>query len=518
MRDLRLPAALLVLLATPLVAAEAPFRGAVDLEIEVGDAPPASDGAAVTAVPVFAGERVADAVGGPAAARVDALELLSDKEHETLPLISAEATGGGSVWLLRAGPEADLDGAALRRLGGVAAREVRRRAVKTLVFRLRGDVPPAEAAAAVVEGVLDGLFDAGIHKTGREAPALRRLRLSGIDATTEVRTAVERAQVRARAVQLARSLGLEPGNEVYPEVLAGHARRIAAAGGLEIEVVDEKGLVERGFGGIWAVGKGSARPPRLIVLRYRAPEPSGVTLALVGKGVCFDSGGLSLKTYDDVHEMKNDLGGGAAVLAAMEIVAAERPGVDVLALVPAVENMPDGGAQRQGDVFTGYNGKTVEVMSTDAEGRLILSDALAYAVELGATHLVDVATLTGTVIRAVGDHRTGAFSNDDAFYARFADAAERAGELVWRLPIDEEHARGITDSLVADLNETGGKAGASIGARFLSEFVAGRPWIHLDIAGTSWPERKVPYRDEGPTGVMTRTLAELAHELAASGR
>jgi leucyl aminopeptidase len=201
----------------------------------------------------------------------------------------------------------------------------------------------------------------------------------------------------------------------------------------------------------------------------------------------------------------------------MKILGRLAPRVNVLGIVPAVENMPGPDAQKPGDVFTGYSGKTVEVMSTDAEGRLILSDAVSYAVEQGATHLVDVATLTGTVRRALGDTHVGAFASDDAFFDMLQTASAVTGESFWRLPIDEEYARGIKSSMVADLNETGGDAGASIGAKFIQQFTGGKPWIHLDIAGTSWPSHTPPYRGAGPTGVTVRTLAELATLMGEAG-
>jgi leucyl aminopeptidase len=229
--------------------------------------------------------------------------------------------------------------------------------------------------------------------------------------------------------------------------------------------------------------------------------------------VIFDSGGISLKGGQGMYRMKGDMAGGATVLAVMKIISQLKPTINVLGVVPAVENIPGPRAQKPGDVFVGYSGKTVEVMSTDAEGRLILSDGVSFAVSQGATHLVDIATLTGTVRRALGDRHVGTFSSDDGFFAKLQEAALVTGESFWRLPIDDEYARGIKNSLVADLNETGGDAGASIGAKFIQQFTDGKPWIHLDIAGTSWPTYTPPYRDAGPTGVTVRTLAELVMQM-----
>jgi leucyl aminopeptidase len=269
-------------------------------------------------------------------------------------------------------------------------------------------------------------------------------------------------------------------------------------------------MASMGMGGVLAVGQGAAFPPRFISLKYRTAGASQTTLAIAGKGVTFDSGGITLKPGPNMYRMKGDMAGGAAVLAAMRAIATLKPSVNVIGLVPAVMNLPDGTAQRPGDVFTNLSGRTVEVMSTDAEGRMILSDALSYAVRQGATHIVDIATLTGAVVTALGSVHTGAFASDDGFFDSLQQAARRTGEQFWRLPIDDEYARGIRSSLVADLNETGGAAGASVGAKFIQQFAEGRPWIHLDIAGTSWPDPPAPHMAAGPTGVTVRTLAELA--------
>lgn len=518
MRSVRLAFVLALPAAAALAAEAPPLRGVVDLAVSVDARPLAALEADAVALPVFAGEelsRVLSPAGGsasPAVAVAARLGLLPPKPFELLPLVAPQGFRAATLWLVSAGPRADAE--TLRRFAGTATRELRRRELDALTLYLRGGLADEVAASAAVEGALLGLFDAGLHKTGGRASRLATLRLAGVADAPEVRTAAARGRERALAVNFARSLAVEPANYLYPELLAEHARAMARESGLEVEVFDETEIQRRGFGGVWAVGKGGANPPRVIVLRYRSPAPTTVKLALLGKGVCFDSGGISLKPGEGMYEMKADMAGGAAVLAAMRMIAAERPGIDVLGVVPAVENMPDGRAQRPGDVFVGYSGKTVEVLSTDAEGRLILSDALAYAVEQGATHLVDVATLTGTVIRALGDHRAGAFASDERLYAALERAAARTGERFWRLPIDDEHGEEIEKSLVADLNETGGKAGASVGAHFLRAFTSGRPWIHLDIAGVAWPQGKEPYRDEGPTGAPARTLAELAHALA----
>jgi leucyl aminopeptidase len=503
---------------------DAPVRGQVELRVSADSRPLAQVEADVLAVPVFDGEdplaTVLTGAGGELAAAVRAAaaqNALARAPYSTLSFFAPRGFAARRLLLLSAGPEGEVDAVRLRRLAGAAVRQVRGQQVASLVFVARGRTPAAEAARAAAEGALLGLFDPGLHKSNRTAAHLREFRVAGLRGeAAALGAALERGAALAHATNFARSITQEPANFMTPEVMANHARRIAREGGLEVEVFDERQMEAMGMGGVIAVGKGSANPPRFIVLRYRPARASNVTLAFVGKGVTFDSGGISIKPAANMYRMKGDMAGGAAVLGAMQAVARLRPDVNVIGVVPAVENMPDGRAQKPGDVFTNLSGKTVEVLNTDAEGRLILSDGIAYAVRQNATHIVDIATLTGSVRTALGDTHTGAFASDDALYDALVAASRRSGESFWRLPIDEEYAREIRDSLVADLNETGGLAGASVGAKFIQEFTAGRPWVHLDIAGTSWPESSMPYMSAGPTGVTVRTLAELAFTLGAS--
>ena len=508
----------LMVFAGPAGAQNLPVRGVLPLAIEVDGAPLAQMAVDALVVPVFAGEDPLATVLQPAAAglrpAVDAArgqQAFGGEMFGAVPLFAPSGLAAPRLVLMNAGAEATLDAHRLRRLAGAAVRQLRQQQIGSIGFWIRGKAPTLDAAAAVAEGALIAHFEPGIHKSDLRQSALARLRIGGAGAPgTAMSAAIDRARVLAEAQNFARSITLEPSNSMTPEHLAQHARQIAAETGLEVEILDEKQMAQLGMGGVLAVGQGAAFAPRFIALRYRAPAGSSTTLALAGKGVTFDSGGISLKDAANMYRMKGDKAGGAAVLGAMRAIARLRPSVDVIGLVPAVMNLPSGTAQRPGDVFTNLAGRTVEVMSTDAEGRMILSDALTYAVRQGATHIVDVATLTGSVVTALGDVHTGAFASDDAFFASLTSASRRTGESLWRLPIDDEYARGIRSSLVADLNETGGTAGASVGAKFLQQFVDGRPWIHLDIAGTSWPDTPGPHIAAGPSGVTTRTLAELA--------
>ena len=494
------------------------LRGAIELDVVVETRPVVEIDADVVVLPVFDGE---DVLSGPlkgasrglssAVGVASSHKAMTGSLFQSASFFGPEGMACSRLLMIGAGEEKDLDGERLRRLAGAAVREVRKNDVASIAFVLRGKLPPAEAAMAVTEGATLGLFDAGIHKSDNKRVAPVNLRIAGISAVSDaVDAAIDKAGLMAQATNFARSLVVEPANYVTPEVMAAHGRAIARDTGLEVQVFDDEQMKEMGMGGVLAVGKGSVNRPRFIVMSYRSPEPSDVTLAFVGKGVCFDSGGISIKGREGMYRMKGDMAGGATVLAVMKILGRLKPKVNVLGIVPAVENMPGPYAQKPGDVFTGYSGKTVEVMSTDAEGRLILSDGVSYAVAQGATHLVDIATLTGTVGRALGDRHVGTFASDDNLFDLLQAASKRTGESFWRLPIDEEYARGIKSSLVADLNETGGIAGASIGAKFIQQFTEGKPWIHLDIAGTSWPDYTPAYRGSGPTGVTVRTLAELA--------
>ena len=306
----------------------------------------------------------------------------------------------------------------------------------------------------------------------------------------------------------ARSLVNEPGNKLTPTVLGQRAAAMAKEVGLTCEVYSTEKLHELKMGAFWSVSQGSAEPPALIVMRY---EPEGVTdgpvLGLVGKGITFDTGGISIKPSDNMEKMKYDMAGGAAMIGAMRAIALLKPKVRVIGIVCAAENMPDGKAQKPGDVQTAMSGKTIEIINTDAEGRLVLADGLAYAKQLGATHLIDAATLTGACVVALGMVNAGVFSNHDETYGKFAAALE-SGEKFWRLPLGDEYADMIKSD-IGDIKNTGGRwGGASTAAEFLKVFAEETPWIHLDIAGVAWVEDARPYIAKGPSGIAVRSIVE----------
>jgi leucyl aminopeptidase len=384
-------------------------------------------------------------------------------------------------------------------------------------------VSSAEQARAIVEGTALGPYDAGRWKTNgheRRRP-VERLILCGTGAT-EIREEANRANVVAKWTNRCRDLVNAPPNELTPERLADWAgQNVGALDNIRFEVLGPEEIRAAGMGALGAVSQGSANPARLITLRYRPSQETrgDIVLGLVGKAITFDAGGLSLKPADRMEEMKSDMSGGAAVLAALGAIAELELPVEILAVVPATENMPGGGAYRPGDIITALNGKTIEVTNTDAEGRLILADALWYARESGATHLIDFATLTGAMVVAMGDYYAGLFGNDPDWVEEIRSAAERSGDHVWPWPLHETYRRYIR-SRVADMkNSSEHRQGSPIlAARFLEEFVGEGPWAHLDIAGTAYLERgREDYYDrEGATGYGVRLLAELAQRLSSS--
>jgi leucyl aminopeptidase len=325
---------------------------------------------------------------------------------------------------------------------------------------------------------------------------------------------VETGKICAEAVKLSRDLVNEPANYMTPTILAEVTREQASKYGLDIQVMEKDFMQKEGMGGLLGVAQGSAQPPKFIVMKYKGTQKKETDIALVGKGITFDSGGISLKPSENMGEMKGDMAGGAAVIAAITAIAQLKPAINVVAIIPATENLPSGTAMRPGDVITQMNGKTVEIISTDAEGRLILADAICYARKIGAKRIVDVATLTGSCRIALGDICTGTFGNDQTFTQQVISAGDKAGECLWQLPLKEEY-KDLNKSDVADLKNSGGRnAGAISAAWFLAEFAETTPWVHLDIAGTSTTDKDRGYNVKGATGIPVRSLINMVLSLA----
>jgi len=324
----------------------------------------------------------------------------------------------------------------------------------------------------------------------------------------------ERGRIIGEAVNFARTLALTPANDMTPTHLAARAEAAARRLGLGFEALDEERMAKLGMGALLGVSRGSDEPARLIVLRYDGDPSSNERLAFVGKGLTFDSGGISIKPAENMHEMKYDMSGGAGVIAALTAIAQLKPKINVLGLAPASENLPGPRAVKPGDILRAMNGKTIEVINTDAEGRLILADALCYARELGATKIVDCATLTGACVVALGHAASAAFTNDDGFMHRFLDVSKHSGERYWQMPLYDDYKKAVK-SEIADLRNSTGRAGGSCtAAAFLSNFVDDKPWIHLDIAGTAYVDDPAPGMAKGPTGVPVRALVAFAEDLA----
>ncbi|MEA2447677.1 MAG: leucyl aminopeptidase, partial [Actinomycetota bacterium] len=383
-----------------------------------------------------------------------------------------------------------------------AAASIRRLSERTHVASaLHGS--DAAAIAPSVEGFLLGSHQTPSQKRDPKPSKVSKLEIIDADPAE-----LKRGRVYADATIRARDLVNEPASVLDPQTLSDRAQAFADGAGLDCEVLGQKELEKGGFGGLLAVARGSTAPPRLIRLRHRPRKARG-KIVLVGKGVTFDSGGLSLKTPAGMETMKTDMGGGAAVIAAMAALPDLDVNLEVIGLVPATENMPSGSALRPGDVITHYGGRTTEVLNTDAEGRLILADALTLASELEPDAIVDIATLTGSMTVALGHKMSGAFATDDALWAELAEAGSSAGEPAWRLPLVEDYKKSL-DSTVADMKNVGTRyGGAIVAALFLREFVTpGIPWVHFDIAGTGRSENGSDESPKGGTGVITRTLLE----------
>ena len=373
------------------------------------------------------------------------------------------------------------------------------------------------ATQAVTEGALLGVYSFRKHITKEpEYSEIKQLLIVGRN-QAELSLLVRgsnKGKILAEATNLARDMVNESANYMTPNRMAEMAAELAKAHRLEVSVLEQEQMQELGMGGLLGVAQGSQQPPKFIILRYRGGDSAEADVALLGKGITFDSGGLSIKPSEGMAEMKGDMAGGAAVMAAISAVAQLQLKINVLAIIPATENLPSGKALKPGDILTAMNGKTIEIISTDAEGRLILADALSYAKKLGVKFIVDVATLTGACRVALGDVYSGAFGNNQELMDKVIAAGAEAGELIWQMPMHEQYKEQIKSD-VADIKNVGGKWGGAItAAHFLAEFVGDTPWVHLDIAGTSLNEKEQGYLVKGATGVPVRTLVNLVLSLA----
>lgn len=432
-------------------------------------------------------------------------------------VFATPVTGSGCaarrVALVGCGGAGEMTSERLRRIGATCGYSARRFRAKSAGFLVRAGMNAAPAAQHVVDGFVTTEFENAPYKAGKNTPdALSLVTLAAPGAgDADIEAAVRRGVIVGRAANFTRGLANEPANLLTPEDLARRVADASVAAGLSVDVLDERKLGDLRMGLLLGVGQGSTRPPRMIVIRYEpAGAPAAPVIGLVGKGVTFDTGGVSIKPADGMERMKSDMSGAAAVAGAMQAVARLGGGFRTIAVIPAAENMVDGHAIRPGDVLTGASGTTVEVINTDAEGRLILGDALWYARELGCTHLVDVATLTGACSIALGRHVSGLLGQPDEWIETVRELGERGGDRLWQLPIYEEAREQLRSEIADVVNSAGRPGGVITAAAFLREFAGSGPWAHLDIAGTAWAETKEPYQPKGATGVAVRTLIEIA--------
>jgi len=461
-----------------------------------------------------------DAASGGEVARALASTEFTGKVFELFAAVVVDRNWRARrLLLVGAGPLTECGGELVRKLAAASGLAVRSSRAARVGFVLRGDGDLAELAQAVAEGLTLSEFNVGSYKTHGPAPpkapawtvALADERSDIVDRT---RAAIVRGRLLAECSNLARELANEPSNALTPREFARRAAALATDGGVKVEILEETRIEQLGMGLLLGVARGSSEPPRLMVFRHEPAggryPPGGPVLGLIGKGITFDTGGISIKPADGMERMKDDMAGGAAVVCAMRAISLLQAPIPVVGVVPATENMPGGHAIKPGDILTSAAGKTVEVINTDAEGRLILGDGLWYAQQLGATHLVDVATLTGACVVALGKSTSGLFGTPPEWVDQVRRVANRAGDRVWPMPLFDDYREQLKSD-IADLTNTGGRpAGSITAALFLKEFTGGRPWAHLDIAGTAWAEEPRPYLPKGPSGVAVRTLAELA--------
>lgn len=440
--------------------------------------------------------------------------------NETTLLHSAKAPK--RVLAVGLGDRERFDLSSLAKYAGVAVRYLGKRNVHAFAFALPLEAArnSERAAEFIIEGALAGTIDATTYRTEPDKPiSLEEIALLTTADTHEfdkaaLETGAERGRILGEAVNFARTLALTPANDMTPTHLADAAQDIAQKFGLRFHALDEAQMRDKKMGSILGVSQGSDQPAKMIVLEYAGDPGSNEKLALIGKGVTFDSGGISIKPAENMHEMKYDMSGAAGVIAAMGAIAQFKPKVNVLGVVPSSENLPGPRAVKPGDVLRAMNGTTIEVINTDAEGRLILADALCYARELGATKIVDAATLTGAMVIALGHAATGTISNDEAFRDHFLAVAKDTTEKYWPLPLYDEFSTTVK-SEIADLRNSAGRPASSLtAAAFLKAFVGDVPWIHLDIAGTAYTDAETPFLAKGPTGYPVRAFVALAEDVA----
>ncbi|MGC1299136.1 MAG: leucyl aminopeptidase [Alloacidobacterium sp.] len=434
--------------------------------------------------------------------------------NETILLHAPTGLKAKRLLLIGLGKSAKATPHDVRKAAGTAVRFAKPRKLRELTILLPTTFEAAATARAVPEGATIADFDPDTYRSDRKDQSIESLTVLA-PASLDQKAAeagFNEGRILGESQNFTRTLVNEPGNRMTPTILGQKAAEMAQEVGLKCEVFGAEKLHELKMGAFWSVTQGSDEAPALIVMKYEPKEApaNGPVLGLVGKGITFDTGGISIKPSDNMEKMKYDMAGGAAMIGAIRAIAQLKPAVKVIAIVCAAENMPSGKAYKPGDIEIAMSGKSIEIINTDAEGRLVLADGLAYAKQLGATHLIDAATLTGAVAVALGQINAGIFSNDEETYQHFTKGLETSGERFWRLPLDDDYREQIRSD-IADIKNTGGRYGGAItAAMFLKEFAEDTPWIHLDIASMAWLDETKPWTAKGPTGIAVRSIVEWA--------
>jgi leucyl aminopeptidase len=457
--------------------------------------------------------KLADGAITQAAADLISSGEVTGKSGETVLLHRPQGLKAKRLLVVGCGKKKDYSHVELRKAAGTALRALKPKMIKSCAFVVP-DLPTGaeDAVRSIVEGAYVADFDADTYRSDRKDLSTREITVIAPQNSDQgkLQRAAEQARIIGQSQNFTRELVNEPSNRLTPTMLADRARQMCESMGLKCEIMGPDKIKAMKMGAFWSVAQGSDEEPRLIVMRYepQGSAPEKPVLGLVGKGITFDTGGISIKPADGMEKMKYDMAGGAAMIGTMRAIAQLKPRIKVIGIVCATENMPSGKAQKPGDVQIAMSGKAIEIINTDAEGRLVLADGLHYARTLGCTHLIDAATLTGACVVALGHHNAGVFSNNEDAYQHFTRALERSGEKFWRLPLDQEYLDQIRSN-IADIMNTGGRwGGASTAAVFLKEFVEDTPWIHLDIAGTAWVEDSKSWIAKGPSGIGVRSIIE----------
>ena len=493
----------------------------MNVNVTVGDFKSAAVDALV--IGVFEGEesgrsgivQMADEALDGALRRLIDLGDFEGKHKQTAILYTEDAITAPRLAVVGMGKSDEFDAEKAREAAGEIACQLRDLGVKTIAIPTPSDAPP-EMIQAATEGSLLALYQFNQHKTEglddvKELDAITFL-VSDEDGISTLEAAVALGSAIARGTMLARDLSNQPGNKLTPTILAEKAQEVADGTGLACEIFDLAKLKEKGFGTLIAVAQGSQEEPRFITLEYIPDGEKRETVVYVGKGITFDSGGISLKPGKGMEEMKHDMSGAAAVLGAMQVIGNIKPNLHVVGLIAASENMPSGTAIKPGDVVTSYSGKTVEIINTDAEGRLVLADALGYAGRYEPQAVIDLATLTGAVIVALGNFTAGMMGTDQDVMNRLQAAGEKTHERVWQLPLWDDYDEQIKSDTADAKNIGDGTAGTIAGAVFLKKFAEGYPWVHLDIAGTAWDMKGSSYVPKTASGFGVRLLVQLAQD------